>query len=67
MIRPPQQDLRGQVSAPLATEGANNHKWLKRKLIYSGRNIAPAPFALDNEQFPFLDSKSHSRITIGED
>jgi hypothetical protein len=67
MIRPPQQDLRGQVSAPFATERANNHKWLKRKHIYPGRYIAPASLALDNEQFPFLDSKSHSRITIGED
>jgi hypothetical protein len=66
MIWPPQQDFRGQVPAPLATEGANNHKWLKRKLIHPSRNIAPAPLALDNEQFPFLDSKSHSRITIGE-
>jgi hypothetical protein len=66
MIRPPQQDLRGQVPAPLATEGAGDHERLERELLHPGWDIAPAPFALDNEEFPFLDSKSHGRTTIGE-
>jgi len=29
VIRPPQQDLRGQVSAPLSTEGAGDDKGLE--------------------------------------
>jgi hypothetical protein len=66
MIRTPQQDLRGQVPALLPTEGAGDHERLERELLYPGWDIAPAPFALDNEEFQFLDSKSHGRITLGE-
>jgi hypothetical protein len=66
VIRPPQQNLGRQVPALLPTEGAGDHERLERKLLYPGWDIAPASLALDNEEFPFLDSKSHGRITIGE-
>jgi len=66
MIRPPEQDLRGQVPAQLPTEGAGNDNWLERKLYYPGGNIPPAPLTLDDEQFSFLDSEGHSRTIVSE-
>jgi hypothetical protein len=49
MIRPPQQDLGMQVPALLPTEGAGDHERLEWELLHPGWNIAPTPFALDNE------------------
>jgi hypothetical protein len=54
LVRPTEEDLRGQVPAYLATQGTLDRDRLKRKLLPARGHIAAAPLACDDE-VPTLD------------
>ena len=51
LVRPTEEDLRWQVPAQFAAEGAFDRDGLKRKFPDAGRHISAAPFAGHHEGF----------------
>ena len=51
LVRPTEEDLRWQVPARFAAEGALNSDGLKGELPDAGWNVAAAPLACDDEGF----------------
>jgi hypothetical protein len=64
-IRSPEEDLRRQVPAQLAAEGALDGDGLKGEFPQAGGNVAAAPFAGDHEGFAISGYREHASI-IGE-
>jgi hypothetical protein len=59
LIGPAEEHLGRQILALFPTQRASDNNGLERKLPNSGWHIASTPFALDDEQLPFLNSKGH--------
>jgi hypothetical protein len=67
LVRSPEEDLRWQVPAQFAAEGALNRDGLKWEFPDAGWNVGAASLAGDDEQPPLDDweSECHCR-SIGE-
>jgi hypothetical protein len=66
MMRTPQQNLRGPVSALLPAERTGNDNRLKRKDLDTGRYVAPTPLASDYELLSLLNSEGRDRSSIAK-
>ena len=62
LVRSPEEDFRGQVSAQLAAEGALDRDGLKRKFFPTGRHIAAASLAGHHEGLPTSGHLEHASI-----
>ena len=66
MMRPAQQNLAGQVLAPLAAQWAADGNRLEGKLALAGGYVPAATLTGDHELFSLLHDECHSEASVGE-